>query len=307
MTERGEHLFTVDVEEYFQVHAFDGYLDRHEWPYLPSRVDVSTGILLDLLAEQDIRGTFFVLGWIADRHPDVVARIADAGHEVASHGWSHRKITELDPERFREEVRRSRDLLEQITGQQVVGYRAPSYSLVPGTEWVYEVLSEEGYQYDSSIFPIRRSGYGYPGASQVPHLVDTPSGSVLELPLATLEWAGLSLPAAGGAYFRHLPYGLASRAFRSMEDRDVPGVFYIHSWEVDEHQPRLPVSLLSRWRHYGGLDRTVPRLQRLTEEFRFTSVRERFGLGDGSGSRPSPEATNGRDTRVARNGRLAGG
>jgi len=272
------HIFTVDVEEYFQVHAFDGYIHPGEWDALPARVHKATPRLLDLLAERGFRATFFVLGWVAERNPEVVRRIATAGHEIASHGWSHRRITDLTPEEFRREVRDSKRLLEEITGRAVRGYRAPSYSLVPGTEWVLEILLQEGYLYDSSMFPIRRNGYGYPTASPDPHLLSTGSGTLLELPLATLEWAGLRLPAAGGAYFRHLPYELARTAFARLGERDVPGTFYIHSWEVDPHQPRIPVSWLARWRHYGGLDRTVERLRRLLGDFDFTSVERRFHL-----------------------------
>lgn len=285
------HVFTVDVEEYFQVHVFNDCVDRAEWDVLPSRVELSTRKLLDILEPHGVRGTFFVLGWIAERHPDLVRSIAGAGHEVASHGWGHRRVTDLSREEFREDVRRSKAVLEDITGQPVHGYRAPSFSLVPGAEWALDVLVEEGYRYDSSIFPIRRIGYGYPGACPVPHFVNGTSGRLLELPPATLEAAGLSLPAAGGAYFRHLPYTLTSSGLRQMEERGAPGVFYVHSWEVDEYQPRLPVSLLSRIRHYRGLERMPSRLDRLFRDFEFTSAARRFGL-DGEDPEAGPEADN---------------
>lgn len=280
------HLFTVDVEEYFQVHVFDRCVDRAEWDVLPSRVELSTRKLVDILQPHGIRGTFFVLGWIAERQPDLVREIADAGHEVASHGWGHRRVTDLSREEFREDVRSSKALLEEIIGAPVHGYRAPSFSLVPGTEWALEVLAEEGYRYDSSIFPIRRIGYGYPGACPVPHFVDVSGGELLELPPATYRAAGLSLPAAGGAYFRHLPYALTRGGFRQLEEHGASGVFYIHSWEVDEYQPQLPVSWLRRLRHYGGLDRMPARLDRLFRDFEFTSVARRFGLDGGD---PAPE------------------
>lgn len=275
------HLFTVDVEEYFQVHAFESCVDRAEWEYLPSRVDLSTRKLLDILAAHDVHATFFVLGWIAERHPELVRDIADAGHEVASHGWGHRRVTELSRDEFRDSVRRTKELLEEITGRRVHGYRAPSFSVVPGTEWALEVLAEEGYRYDSSVFPIRRSGYGWPGACGVPHFVNGTTGPLLELPPATFELAGLTLPAAGGAYFRHLPYLLTRSGLRQMQARDASGVFYIHSWEVDEYQPRLPASWIRRLRHYGGLERTPERLDRLLRDFEFTSVERRFGLDAG--------------------------
>lgn len=284
------HLFTVDVEEYFQVHVFDGCVDRAEWDVLPSRVGLSTRKLLDLLEPHGIRGTFFVLGWIADRHPELVREITEAGHEIASHGWGHRRITDLSREEFRKDVRRSKEVLEEVTGAPVYGYRAPSFSLVPGTEWALEILADEGYRYDSSIFPIRRLGYGYPGACPVPHFVNEPKGSLMELPPVTYEAAGLSLPAAGGAYFRHLPYLLTRNGLRQMEERGAPGVFYVHSWEVDEYQPRLPVSWLGRIRHYRGLDRMPARLDRLFRDFEFTSIAERFELeGEEPDSKPATE------------------
>jgi len=286
-----EHVFTVDLEEYFQVHVFEGYVDRAEWEALPSRVELSTRKLLNILELHGIRGTFFVLGWIADRHPDVVNEIYAAGHEIASHGWGHRRITDLSPEEFRVEIRRSKAVLEDLTGEPVLGYRAPSFSLVPGTEWALEILAEEGYRYDSSIFPIRRLGYGYPGACPVPHFVHGSTGSLLELPPTTLEAGGLTLPAAGGAYFRHLPYALTHNGFRQMEKRGASGVFYVHSWEVDEYQPRLPVSLLRKIRHYRGLERMPARLDRLFRDFEFTSVARRFGF-EGEASQADPASDN---------------
>lgn len=278
---RTPHLFTVDVEEYFQVHVFDECVDRAEWDYLPSRVELSTRKLLDILEVHDVRGTFFVLGWVAERHPELVEDIAAAGHEVASHGWGHERITDLTPEEFRQDVRRSKQILEDITGRAVHGYRAPSFSLVPGTEWALDILREEGYSYDSSIFPIRRLGYGYPGACEVPHYVNGTSGDLLELPPTTCDLAGMPLPAAGGAYFRHLPYLLAQTGFSQMQERGASGVFYIHSWEVDEYQPRLPVSWLKKLRHYRGLERMPERLDRLLRDFEFTSAARRFGFEAG--------------------------
>ena len=272
------HIFTVDVEEYFHVHAFDGVVKRSDWDELPSRVDRTVRSLLDMLDAADARATFFVLGWVADRKPGLVRAIARRGHEVASHGWSHQRVDELGPESFRHEARRSKELLEEITGRPVVGFRSPSFSVVPGTEWALRVLAEEGYRYDSSMYPIRRPGYGYPGAVKRPHLVDTGSGSLLELPVATLDFGGLTLPAGGGAYFRYFPYALFRRAFGDMERAGTAGVFYIHSWEIDPGQPRLPVSWLTRLRHYRNLDETSEKLEALTSEFTFTSVRDRFGL-----------------------------
>ena len=269
-----QHHFTVDVEEYFQVSAFERIVPRADWGRHESRVGMSVARLLDLMARYEARGTFFVLGWVAERHPDVVRRIAAAGHEIASHGWDHVRVTELTPPTFRESVRRTKDALEALTGTGVLGYRAPSFSIVPKWEWALDVLVEEGYRYDSSLFPIRRPGYGYASALPDPHWLERESGRLPELPPATLMRFGVRLPAAGGAYFRLFPYALVRSAFRECARRGIPGTFYIHPWEVDPAQPRMDVPLLTRVRHYGGLARTAPRLERLLSEFRFTTMAE---------------------------------
>ena len=266
------HYFTVDVEEHFQVSAFEDRISRSSWDTHPSRVAANVDRLLHLLAPQRVRGTFFILGIVAERTPSVVKAIAAAGHEVASHGWDHRRVTELSREEFRSSVRRTKELLEQMTAAPVLGYRAPSYSIVAGREWALDVLAEEGYRYDSSLFPVRRPGYGYAGARRDPHWLERPAGRLAELPPATWRVLGANLPAAGGAYFRIFPYSLVRSALRQCEGRGVPGVFYLHPWEVDPDQPRLPVSLSARLRHYTGLRRTVPRLQRLLAEFQFTAI-----------------------------------
>jgi polysaccharide deacetylase family protein (PEP-CTERM system associated) len=272
-----KHFFTVDVEEYFQVNAFEDIVSRDAWPSFPSRVALNVDRMLEVLARFGVRGTFFTLGWVAKRHPRVVTRIAAAGHEIASHGWWHRKVTSLTVSEFREEVRSTKALLEDITGTPVQGYRAPSFSIVPGREWAFDVLIEEGYTYDSSIFPVHRTDYGYPDAPPIAHIIERPAGRLCEFPLATMIWNGVRIPAAGGGYFRHFPYNIIRRAFREHTDQGLPAVFYIHPWELDPEQPRLPVSLLTKVRHYGGLRATGERLERLLGEFRFTSLAE--GLG----------------------------
>jgi len=268
-----EHHFTVDVEEYFQVSAFEPHVARADWDKLESRAVGSVHKLLAMLERHGARGTFFVLGWLAERHPFLVKAIAAAGHEIASHGWDHRRVTEQTRDQFRESVRRTKDVLEAIVGVPVVGFRAPSFSIVPGREWALEVLIEEGYAYDSSLFPIARRGYGYPRALREPHLLMFPAGELAELPPTTLRRWGINLPAGGGAYFRLLPYALPRAAFKECARQRVAGTFYVHPWELDPDQPRLPVSWSTRVRHYGGLARTAPRLERLLTEFRFNSVR----------------------------------
>ncbi len=266
------HIFSVDVEEHFQVSAFDRVLSRDDWGAQPSRVEQNTDRILDLLARFDARGTFFTLGWVAERKPELVRRIVAAGHELGSHGWWHWKVTRLTPDRFRDEVRRSKSVLEQISGTPVLGFRAPSFSIIPGVEWAFDVLLEEGYSYDSSLFPIRRPGYGYPSACPFPYRIVRAGGSLVEFPLATLSLGPLRIPAAGGGYLRHLPLALIRAGFRQLGASGQPGMFYIHPWEVDPDQPRLPVGWITRRRHYGGLRRTLPRLEALLSEFQFTSA-----------------------------------
>jgi polysaccharide deacetylase family protein (PEP-CTERM system associated) len=268
------HHFTVDLEEYFQVSAFERTVSRSEWERFESRVAGQVAGLLELLARHEARATFFVLGWVAERHAELIRTIARAGHEIASHGWDHARVTTLTPAQFRDSIQRSKHLLEEITGVAVIGFRAPSFSIVRGREWALDILLEQGYRYDSSLFPVRRRGYGYPGGMPDPYWIERPAGRLAEIPPTTLQWAGLRLPAAGGAYFRLLPYGVVRAALRQCERRGAPGTFYIHPWEIDPAQPRLDVSWLTRVRHYGGLRRTLPRLTRLLTEFRFAPIRE---------------------------------
>jgi polysaccharide deacetylase family protein (PEP-CTERM system associated) len=268
------HHFTVDVEEHFQVSALAPYVPRSHWESMESRVVANTTLLLRLLEEADQKATFFTLGWVAERAPELVRRLAAGGHEIASHGWDHRKVTDETPAQFRESVRRSKELLEQITGVPVLGYRAPSFSIVEGREWALDILLEEGYVYDSSLFPIHRPGYGYAAAKREPHWLDRAAGRLAEMPPATIRRFGVNIPAAGGAYLRLLPAALIRAAVRDAEARGVPATLYIHPWELDPDQPRIAASLATRIRHYGGLTRTVPRLRRLFQEFRFRPIAE---------------------------------
>jgi polysaccharide deacetylase family protein (PEP-CTERM system associated) len=262
----------VDVEEHFHVNAFEFLIRREDWAGLPSRVDANTDILLDLLARHGASGTFFVVGWLADRNPGVVRRIAAAGHEIASHSWWHRRVPTLTPAEFKDDVARTKARLEEITGQPVHGFRAPSFSILPGMGWAFDVLLETGHSYDSSVFPIRRPGYGWPGAPTAPYDIVRPAGTLREYPMTTLDALGLRIPAAGGGYLRQLPYGVIRRAFRDCEAQGRGGMFYIHPWEVDPGQPRVPASWLTQLRHYRGLRRTLPLLERFLTEFRVTSV-----------------------------------
>ena len=266
------HFFTVDVEEYFQVKALESAVARADWIAQPSRLARSIDDLLARLDRYSATGTFFVLGWIAKHRPEVVRDIAAAGHEIASHGYWHERVTALGRDAFREDVRSSKQVLEDLVGKEVVGYRAPSFSIIPGCEWAFDVLLEEGYGYDSSLFPIRRRGYGYPNAPRIPHVIQRPAGFLAEFPLATTSILSYPVPAAGGGYLRQFPLGIIRRAFREASARAEPATFYIHPWEIDPGQPRLPVSALNRIRHYRGLDATLGRIDSLLEEFSFTTI-----------------------------------
>lgn len=266
------HFFTVDVEEYFQVKALESAVPREEWLSHTSRVARSIDVLLDSLARHNARGTFFVLGWLAKHRPEVVRSIAAAGHEIASHGFWHERVTTLTPETFRKDLRESKGALEDLTGVAVLGYRAPSFSIIPGWEWAFDALIEEGFRYDSSLFPIRRRGYGYPSAMRTPHVIRRAAGSIAEFPLATVSFFNFPVPAAGGGYLRQFPLAVTRQAFRDASARGVPATFYIHPWEIDPEQPRLPVSTLNRIRHYRGLDGVLGRIEHLLEEFSFDTI-----------------------------------
>jgi polysaccharide deacetylase family protein (PEP-CTERM system associated) len=269
------NAMSVDVEDYFQVSAFDGVVPRERWESFESRVVANTERLLDLFAARGVTATFFVLGWVAERHPSLVARIAKAGHEVASHGYAHRLIYDQTPPAFREDVRRAKDLLESAIGAAVDGFRAPSYSVTTRTLWALDVLIDEGYRYDASIFPIRHDRYGIPASPRHPYVMRRDRGSLVEAPASTVRWAGTNFPVAGGGYFRILPYAWTRWGIRRINERERrPAIFYLHPWEIDPSQPRIPAGWLSRFRHYRNLDKTEPRLRRLLDDFRFSTVRQ---------------------------------
>jgi polysaccharide deacetylase family protein (PEP-CTERM system associated) len=267
------NAISVDVEDYYHVSVFDGVLPRADWPKLESRVCANTERLLDMFDEYEVRGTFFVLGLVGERFPDLVRTIASRGHEVASHGYAHRLIYDQTPTAFRADVRRAKTLLEDACGHRVAGYRAPSYSITPRSLWALDVLLEEGYQYDSSIFPIRHDRYGIPISERRPYAVRRKAGNLIEVPASTTNVGPMNLPVAGGGYFRILPYWWTkwgiSRVNR-VEQR--PVVFYLHPWEIDPGQPRLKAGQLSAFRHYRHLDQTESRLRQLLTDFRFGTM-----------------------------------
>ena len=268
------NAMTIDVEDYFHVSVFDGLVPRNDWERLESRVSGNTERLLSLFEEKGVTATFFVLGWVARRLPALVERIAAMGHEVASHGYAHRLIYDQAPAAFRDDVRRAKDLLESATGQRVDGFRAPSYSITPRTLWALDVLIEEGYRYDASIFPIRHDRYGIPLSPRHPYVLSRDSGSIVEAPASTVRWGPLNLPIAGGGYFRILPYAWTHWGMARLNVREKqPAIFYLHPWEIDPAQPRLEAGMLGRFRHYRNLDQTEGRLRRLLQDFQFAPLR----------------------------------
>jgi polysaccharide deacetylase family protein (PEP-CTERM system associated) len=267
---------TVDVEEHFQVSAFEDVVRREDWASIPSRVEANTGRLLDLFDEHGVKATFFVLGWIAERYPQLVRSIADRGHEIASHGYSHKLVYDQEPEEFRDETVRSRKILQDHSGQPVSGYRAASFSIVRRNLWALDVLSEAGFSYDSSLFPVVHDRYGIPGSPRRIHRLTTPGGKTLiEVPPSTVPLGKMMLPVVGGGYLRIYPATISRRAVGWLNRREgIPAVVYVHPWEVDPEQPRIRGSLRSRLRHYTGLRTTMHKLRDLLARYRFGPIRD---------------------------------
>jgi polysaccharide deacetylase family protein (PEP-CTERM system associated) len=272
------NAMSVDVEDYFHVSAFDGVVSRGHWDTYESRVVANTHRLLELFERTRTSSTFFVLGWVAERYPALVREIVSAGHEVASHGYHHQLAYMLTPQQFREDVRTAKATLEGLTGRPVLGYRAPSYSIVQSNLWALDVLIEEGYSYDASIFPIKHDRYGIPDATRHVHVLTRKSGSLVEFPGSTVRLGGMNLPVSGGGYFRLLPYRWTTWGINRLNREGMPAMFYVHPWELDPGQPRFEVGALTRVRHYRGLADTSRRLERLLNEFRFAPVSSAMNL-----------------------------
>lgn len=275
------NAMTVDVEDYFQVQAFAGCVERSAWDGLTSRVEANVDRILDQFAATGTSATFFTLGWIAERHKPMVRRIVAAGHELASHGYDHTRADAQDPAAFGEDARRTRLMLEDIGGVAVRGYRAATFSIGARNTWAFRVLEDAGYAYSSSVNPIRHDLYGMPDAPRVPFRPD--GGALWEIPMTALRAFGRNWPCSGGGYFRLLPYG-AFRCGLSLVNRDRPGVFYFHPWEIDPDQPRIEgASWKSRFRHYTNLSRMAARLDRLLRDFAWDRVDRVFAEQAGAG------------------------
>ena len=271
------NALTIDVEDYFQVTAFEKFVRMDDWDSYPLRVADNTLRVLDLLDEFSMRATFFVLGWIAERRPDLVREIQGRGHEIACHGYGHRLIYDIGPERFRDDVRKAKSILEDICGERIAGFRAPSYSITKNTPWAFDVLTGEGFEYDSSIFPIFHDIYGAPDADRFPHEIRTSSGMIKEFPISTLEIRTFHMryrmPFSGGGYLRLLPLYVIKKAIRFLnESEKIPSVLYFHPWEIDPDQPRIKACLKSRFRHYLNLDKTEQKLKSIFSSFSFSPM-----------------------------------
>lgn len=274
-TQQHRNVLSVDVEDYFQVEAFARMVNREQWDSYASRVEANTHRLLDLFDESGVKATCFILGWVADRHPKLVAEIVKRGHEPACHSYWHRLIYRLSPEEFREDTLRAKDLIEQAAGEPVYGYRAPTFSITDKSSWAPEILTELGFRYDSSIFPVKHDTYGVPGAPRGPFCIETPSGPLNEYPMTTFRfWKSPNLPVAGGGYLRIFPDWYTRMGVHRAWKEGLPVITYVHPWEVDPDQPRLNAGLKSRLRHYTNLAKTAGRLRGLLALGPFTSFRE---------------------------------
>jgi polysaccharide deacetylase family protein (PEP-CTERM system associated) len=272
------NAMSVDVEDYFQVQAFAGTIDRADWDSLPCRVERNVDRLLEIFGNAGIKATFFTLGWVAERYPALIRRIVGGGHELASHGWNHTRADSQDEAAFRADIAKTKKFLEDVGGVEIIGYRAATFSIGPKNHWAFDVLGEEGYRYSSSLYPIRHDLYGDTAASRVPF---HPNGlPLLEVPMTTVRWFGRNFPCSGGGYFRLLPYAVSKLNMRRVNGHDHnPCIFYFHPWEIDPEQPRRQnIDAKTRFRHYTNLGRMEGRLKRLLKDFAWDRM-DRVFLG----------------------------
>lgn len=279
------NAMTVDVEDYFHVSAFEKEIPMESWDSIPMRVVENTERILDLFDEHSVKGTFFVLGWVAQRAPGLVRSISERGHEIACHGMGHQRIYKIGREAFEKDIDRSKKLLEDISGQSVMGYRAPSYSITSESIWALDVLIDAGFTYDSSIFPIHHDLYGMPDAKRHPHSIERDHGVIREFPPTTYQMNLLgrkvNIPVSGGGYLRLLPVKFISGALRRINEQGNEAVIYFHPWEIDPEQPRIKAGLKSRFRHYVNLGKTYSKLESLLDEFSFAPMAQVLGVERG--------------------------
>ncbi|MCD2451843.1 DUF3473 domain-containing protein [Methylicorpusculum oleiharenae] len=274
---RPVNAMTVDVEDYFQVSAFEKYINRSDWDSLPQRVSQNTHRILDLFAEHNIHATFFTLGWVAERNPDLIRRIIKEGHELACHGYAHQRVTDQTPTQFSTDIIKAKNLLEDLGGQPVNGYRAPSYSIGAKNLWAHDILNEAGFLYSSSVYPVKHDLYGMPDA---PRYLYQPleSSDFKEIPITTVRIGNKNFPCGGGGFFRFYPYAFSKWAFKVINHKEQQsGIFYFHPWEIDPDQPRQKgINLKSRFRHYLNLDKMEHRIIRLLTDFKWDTMANVF-------------------------------
>lgn len=270
------NAMTVDVEDYFQVSAFEPYIDRARWSHYECRLPRNMELILEAFEQQNVKATFFFLGWVAEKYPDLLRQVTDAGHEIGSHGYEHIQVFKQGQREFRQDVDRTKKLLEDLSGEAVLGYRAASFSIGATNSWAYDVLADAGHGYSSSVFPIRHDRYGMRTAPRFSYRVN--GGALTEIPVTTVELSGVRLPCGGGGYFRLLPYWWTKWAIGRVNSRDgQPANFYFHPWELDPNQPRVAGSdRVSRFRHYVNLGAMSAKLRTLLQDFRWTTLREAF-------------------------------
>ena len=269
------NALTVDVEDYYQVEAFAKVVRREDWTNWESRVERNTKFLLEMFAQRKVHGTFFTLGYVAEQHPQLIREIAQAGHEVACHSYYHRLVYSQTPDEFREDLRSAKHRLEDLIGAPVIGYRAPSYSITAQSLWALDILIEEGFSYDSSIFPVHHDRYGMPDAERFPHVLHRPPGEIIEFPPSTVRMRGVNFPISGGGYFRLYPYRLFRRGWQRINRSEAESaIFFLHPWEIDPDQPVVPGTRLNIWRHRVNLSQTQGKLERLLNDFTFAPVKQ---------------------------------
>mgnify|MGYP006293476681 CR=1 FL=1 len=273
------NALTIDVEDWFQVANLQDIVNFNDWDKFESRISLTLTQILNLLQDKKAQATFFVLGWIAERFPDLIKQIGNNGHEIATHGYSHKCIYDMTEKDFKEDLKKSIEVLGSITGKDILGYRAPNYSIIPNTTWAFKILAECGIQYDSSIFPIKHNRGGFMTAPRFPFIIDLEhNGKLIEFPLSTLRLFGNNFPVAGGAYLRLYPYWFIRSALKRLNSSGKPIIIYFHPWEIDFLQPRLKTNFSSKLKHYGNLALTEQKLTRLLSDFKFASVSDVIGL-----------------------------
>jgi polysaccharide deacetylase family protein (PEP-CTERM system associated) len=275
-----KNILTVDLEDYYQTSGMSDLAPIEKWTEFESRIERNVDILLELL--DNIKATFFVLGWEAQRHPELIQKIAELGHEIATHGNLHRLITSLNRDEFREDLKSSIDFLEDATGEKVLGHRAPSFSISDETPWAFEVMAELGLKYDSSVFPVKRKRGGVEGAQRTPYEINCSAGSMTEYPLSVMDFMGKRLPVAGGGFFRLYPYRLTKWAIGDLNRKGIPVVVYLHPWEIDSKQPRIK-SFFTRngFNQYVGIESTQKKLKQLLLDFEFVAIKDHLRLTSG--------------------------